>query len=296
MKFEMFKEMVKENIIRKMGNDYEVILNDVLKNNDTILTGLTIRKNDINIAPTIYLDNYYKMYQEGRYTIYTIVNEIINTFEENKMEKSFDAKFFLDFETVQPRIVHKVINKECNKELLKTVPYADFLDLAIIFQVVVTEASFGHGMATITIRHDHCKLWGIGIDELIFAARRNTPKYMVSRANAMQNLLGNLLDLDDDLSIPMDILILTNDKQINGANVILDKNFLRECSDTIGNSYYILPSSIHELLAIPDNGFIDVCDLKEMVRQVNDTTVKDDEILSYSVYYFDRENDRLSVL
>ena len=110
MNFELFKNIVKDNVSRKMGNGYKVTLNTVRKNNGIVLTGLTIMKEGSNISPTIYLDEYYELYKVGRYTIYTAVNDIIKIYKENEIKNPIDVKFFLDFETVRPRIIHKLIN------------------------------------------------------------------------------------------------------------------------------------------------------------------------------------------
>ena len=58
---------------------------------------------------------------------------------------------------------------------------------------------------------------------------------------------------------------------------------------------YCLPSSIHESLLIADDGSVGVSDLYEMVETVNRTCVSEDEIVSNSVYFYDRKEDRLSI-
>lgn len=303
MNFEVFKEILKNNIAVKLGNEYDVVFKDVIKNNGVMLTGVSILKKGTDIASVIYINEYYDMYKSGKKAIYTIVDDIIRLYKKNMPEKSVhDARFFLNFDTVQPRIIHKVINTEKNQELLKDVPHIDFLDLSIIFQIMLpNDDHFG----TIMIRNEHCKIWEIGIDELVFAARRNTPKLLPNVCRNLEFLIEDIIKEDNKEEIDSDfmrgesvtgVLILSNDRFTNGASVILDKNFLRECSDRMNSSYYILPSSIHEVLAIPDDGLINTADLKDMVKTVNDTEVNEEEILSYSVYYFDMVNDRLSVL
>ena len=298
MNFEVFKEILKNNIAVKLGNEYDVVFKDVIKNNGVMLTGVSILKKGTDIASVIYINEYYDMYKSGKKAIYTIVDDIIRLYKKNMPEKSVhDVRFFLNFDTVQPRIIHKVINTEKNQELLKDVPHIDFLDLSIIFQIMLPNDDY---FGTIMIRNEHCKIWEIGIDELVFAARRNTPKLLPNVCRNLEFLIeDNKEEIDSDFmrgESVTGVLILSNDRFTNGASVILDKNFLRECSDRMNSSYYILPSSIHEVLAIPDDGLINTADLKDMVKTVNDTEVNEEEILSYSVYYFDMVNDRLSVL
>lgn len=301
MKFETFKEIIRENVSCKLGDGYKVTLNDIRKNNGLILTGLTIRRDDTNVAPTIYINEYYELYKYGRCTIYEAVDGILKTYERNKKQDNFNIKFFLDFETVRPRIIHKLVNTERNKDLLNEVPNVQFLDLSIIFQILLSDDTYPGGTATITIHNEHCKLWGIGVDDLVFSARRNTPKLLPYTAKDIGTVISELHVLCNEpdtyrYSTDADMIVTTNTRMTNGSCVMLDKDFLRECAENIGSSYYILPSSVHECLLLPDDGIISVTELKDMVQETNDTEVEPEDILSYSVYYFDKENDRLSVL
>ena len=72
MNLKAFEELVKENVSIRLGSRYEVTINKITKNNDTILSGLTIRQGDLNISPTIYLNEYYEGYEKGQYTLYSI--------------------------------------------------------------------------------------------------------------------------------------------------------------------------------------------------------------------------------
>ena len=300
MNFEVFKEILKNNIAVKLGNEYDVVFKDVIKNNGVMLTGVSILKEGTDVAPVIYINGYYDMYKSGQSTIYAIVSEIIKSYKEIMAKNKINnARFFLDFDTIQPYIIRKLINTEKNRELLKDVPHIDFLDLSIIFQVMLPDDIY---FETITIQNKHCKMWEIGIDELIFTARRNMQRLLPNVCRNLEFFIEELTSESDskDYFIKDNnvsgILVLTNEKRINGASVMIDRNFLRECSDKMNDSFYILPSSVNELLAIPDNGHINTNELRDLVKTINDTEVDEEDVLSYSVYYFDMGNDRLSVL
>lgn len=303
MTFELFKKIVTDEVARKMGNDYRVTLRNVRKNNDILLSALVISENGTNLSPTIYLNEYYESYNNCERTINAIANNIIKVYNNIKKKENFDVKLFMDFEKVRPRIIHKLINTERNRELLQEVPSVPFFDLSIIFQILLPN-TYEQNLATITITYEHCKLWEIDIDELVFAARRNTSQLLPYVSKDIDSVISELLSVSGETLSDVGIndtsehimYVLSNVKKTNGATVLLDKNFLRKCSDDINSSYYILPSSIHECLLIPDNHLVNVNELKNMVESVNNSEVREDEILSYSVYYFDRDNDRLSVL
>ncbi|MBR3736039.1 MAG: hypothetical protein IKN07_09160, partial [Lachnospiraceae bacterium] len=68
MNFEEFTQYVKDNIkdfLPEKYADAEVDLQEIMKNNDEKLTGLVIRTEDSNITPTIYLNQYFKEYENG---------------------------------------------------------------------------------------------------------------------------------------------------------------------------------------------------------------------------------------
>ena len=63
------------------------------------------------------------------------------------------------------------------------------------------------------------------------------------------------------------------------------------CSEPI---IIVLPSSIHELLILPDNGSMQLSELEAMVREVNATQVAPEDRLSDKVQYYDRETKLLT--
>ena len=91
------------------------------------------------------------------------------------------------------------------------------------------------------------------------------------------------------------MFVLTNDRKTNGANILLFKEQLAELAEKVDDDFFILPSSIHELLAIPAFQVDDAEQLRQMVREVNDTQVAPDEILGYEAYLYNRETGEVEV-
>ena len=90
-----------------------------------------------------------------------------------------------------------------------------------------------------------------------------------------------------------DIYIMTNQAGVNGASVILYDRFLEEFSDRMDSEYYIIPSSIHEVILIPRENFMEPEEIRRMIREVNFTVVGPDDYLSDSLYYYNREKGRI---
>lgn len=78
---------------------------------------------------------------------------------------------------------------------------------------------------------------------------------------------------------------------VHGAGVLAYNDFMEKASERVNNqSFFILPSSIHELLIIPDNGNFDLKSLENMVKEVNATTVDPADQLTDNVYHYDAQN------
>ena len=288
-----------------------VMVHKVTKNNDLVLTGISIRSREVNIAPTIYMDDYYNDYKNGR-PVMDIIAEIENIYNTYKLEHNFNVNSITDFNHVQGKICYKLVNKDKNKELLSDAPYIQFHDLAIVFYVVVSEDSDRTG--TITVRNNLMEMWGNpDINDLYRIAKNNTQKRYKGSVFNMIEIMGDIIShnvdniepniVDDffemnftyeDNMIPM--FVATNNKKVNGAGVILYEGLLKTFAEKIGSDFYILPSSIHEVIFVPANGDMDVRYLIQMVKEVNATEVSPSEVLSDNVYKYNADTDFVEIM
>ena len=296
MEFTNFTTLVQRDVEKRAGENYRVKLNDVMKNNGVVLRGITLMQDDSNISPTIYLNPYYDAYENGDTTLGTVIDEVIDTYERNKINRSIDMKFFLNYETVRSRIIFKLINTEKNRELLRDVPYIPFHDLSIVFQCLVSEERFGN--ASILIHNVHLQLWKVNARELYECALENTPLlqgYELADMNTVLEEMKALGGIDDeeieDMQQEVPMYVLSNKSRINGASCILYKDILKDFAMVVDKDLYVLPSSIHEVILLPSDGTQESEQLKEMVREINQSQVEKEEVLSDSVYYYRRSDD-----
>ena len=296
MEFTNFTTLVQREVEKRAGENYRVKLNDVMKNNGVVLRGITLMQDDSNISPTIYLNPYYDAYENGDTTLGTVIDEVIDTYERNKINRSIDMKFFLNYETVRSRIIFKLITTEKNRELLRDVPYIPFHDLSIVFQCLVSEERFGN--ASILIHNVHLQLWKVNARELYECALENTPLlqgYELADMNTVLEEMKALGGIDDeeieDMQQEVPMYVLSNKSRINGASCILYKDILKDFAMVVDKDLYVLPSSIHEVILLPSDGTQESEQLKEMVREINQSQVEKEEVLSDSVYYYRRSDD-----
>ncbi len=86
-----------------------------------------------------------------------------------------------------------------------------------------------------------------------------------------------MLEISD--SVPM--YVLTNKQKVNGASCMLYPDLICQFSDRIGKNLFIIPSSVHELLLLPADHKDEASEIRCMIREINDTQVRVEEILSY---------------
>jgi hypothetical protein len=299
MNFKQFCEKVYEGITEFYGNDVTVELKEVEKNNGVILTGLLLSEDDCNVSPAIYLDSFFLDYKYGREMVH-IIMDIVNLYEKIRKHQQVDIQFFMEYEAVKERICFKLINYDKNKILLRDVPHIKYLNLAIVFFYAYDNPILGTG--AIMIRNIHQEEWKVTIEELYQKAKENTVRLFPPEVIGIEELLEEMVEgkiaasrenIKEQIKIPM--YILTNNSRRFGAISIFYPEVLNKLAQKENANLFLLPCSVHEVILLPDRG-LDAKTLKEMVQDVNETQVAEEEILSNSVYYFDRKMEKISVL
>jgi hypothetical protein len=298
MEFKTFVYETTETIRNLIEVGAIVSLKRITKNNNVVLHGITIRADNENISPTIYLNHYYQEYLDGR-SIMEIATEIIELYQNHKVKNSIDVNFFTEFDNLKNRIVFKLIHYDKNIKMLNGMPHIKFMDLAIVFYYLVRSDLIGN--ATILIHNSHMNMWGIDTEVIYRAAKSNTERLLEVEIENIEKVLEEelgadikeLMEEDTEYAIPM--YVMSNKQKLNGAACILYQNVLKNFSNKIDSDLYVLPSSVHELIIIPKSGNNIPEELKELVKETNDNHVDDEEILSYSVYEYIRNEDRLQI-
>ncbi|MGN0341337.1 MAG: DUF5688 family protein [Roseburia sp.] len=302
MTYQLFKSYIREHMCNAFPEGTSVNIQSIQKNNDVFLDGLTIMESDCNVAPTIYLNDFYSDYCNGT-TLEEIINHILNLYQSAKPDAPIDLSFFTDFEQVKNRIMFKLIHYEKNQVLLQDIPHFPYLDLAIVFYCLVESHSTGN--ATILIRNNHLALWDISADELYQHARRNTPRTLPPLCQPLTGMLMEMMcddtenaalsELQDAENIPP-LFVLTNEKKSFGACALLYPDSLKQAATQLERDLYILPSSIHEVLLLPVDTQMSPDELSEMVREINRTQLEKEEVLSDHIYYYSLDRDTLRMV
>lgn len=286
MDFNVFTDNIVNVLQQRMGHEYDVKVTKVTKNNDIELTGVVLMKESDNLSPTIYLDGLFEEYQDGAY-IEDLAEQIIRLYKEQLPAGRLDMDFFRNFEQVKDRIFYKLVSYDKNRKMLEKLPYYKWNDLAIIFYYAMEEERIGR--ASITIHHQHLKMWEQSLDTLYAVAQENMKKSMPELLVSMKDLLEETtgLKMGEDTYLPM--YVLTNQEKVYGAAAMLYSEHMKKLAERWQTDLLILPSSIHEVLLLPDDGQNEYAFYKQMVEEVNTTQVEPEEVLSYSLYRYCRE-------
>ena len=263
-----------------------------LKNNNISRIGITITNPEINISPTMYIEDFYEQYKNGC-SIHDIAFRILEVYDEIRFDHSWDLSDITDFESISGKIAYKLIHFEKNRPFLQTVPHLRYQDLAIVFFLFVEIDCDDSG--TILITNEMMHSWDITIDTLYHYAAYNTkllfPAEFKPMCAVICDMLGTACSHQDFLDDHM--YVLTNSENQFGAATLLYDDLLEDIGSHLQDDYYILPCSIHELIIIPRRFSPSVPDLSAMVSEINETELSEDEFLTDQIYYFSRIHNTL---
>ena len=251
MNYNVFGNEVKQEVEKLLGTEVRVELRQITKNNGIILDGICILEKGCNVSPTIYLEEFYREYKNGM-SLREIASRICEVYEKRCRGIPFSLEYFLDFEKMKERIFCKLINWELNKELLNEVPNIPCLDLAVVFVCAVENEEFGNG--SILVREEHRKLWRVSKELLYEYARENTFRLRPFELKSMEELIEDMVEPEEKKllkEIPM--YVLSNQKRVFGAAGLLYDRVLSDAGVRLEDDFYVLPSSVHEVILVPDH-------------------------------------------
>ena len=298
IKKENFKETIKKELMNRIKG-VKLYENNVLKNNVTKL-GIVVNRANENISPTFYIDDLYNMYLENN-SIDEVVDFIENVVNENRPQTTIIDKLNNVYENVLPRLV----NKQTNYQLLSDCPHRDFLDMAIVYYIEERDIN-NNGIMAIKVTNDMLQLKNLSEEKLYKHAIQNLKKKeqhkILGMSSQMIELMTNkkINENIDDIDFYNEIfVVLSNFVGVNGCRQILNNDLLKTISDKIKNDFYVLPSSIHEVLITPTDlvgtNESDIETLKQMVTDINEEKVGIEEQLTDNVYVYRYDKQCLEV-
>lgn len=308
--YDTFSREMLDKLQEKIGREKPLIIRKFLKNNSVELDGVVLDSEYCPVSPTFYMQEFYEQYKLGC-TIEEIADFASDYYERDYGEEFFEEVQMDSFEGIKDTVVFKVINRERNRKFLKDVPYFSYLDLAIIFCVVIIDPEGRSG--SVTIHNHQLEEWGISKSDLYDTAVRNTKKLFGVEIKEIQEVIVDIVLSSDHFVVPplpdaiyhdlieeirnqvvkFPIYVLSNKTRHLGAGCMLYKD-IEIFADKLEDDLYIVPSSIHEVLLIPASVKVSDEELLDILHEVNRDELDETEFLSDKIYHFDRKTRHIS--
>ena len=287
-----------EERYKEMGQDYSVTIKNRERVNRENSSSIVVKKPGQLQQPGIVMNSFYADFSEGKKKIDEIIDQLMKTVEEENLGIQLNGSYFTK-DRILKNIRMELINADRNRELLSHVPHRMVADLAVIYKYIIQDT--GEGIIGATLTNHTIAGMGIHEDELFQMAmdnRRENAPYVIGNLEDVIHGLNESLGMEetpeeDGLDSFLDCSVLTSQDGLFGASCILYPEAVKELAAAKGGNFFLLPSSIHEWLVIPDDGIYD--GLEDIVRFVNQNEVGEEEVLSDHVYYYDVQKQELSI-
>lgn len=291
MNYSSFCDYLFASLMNQMERGATISKEKIRKNNNVSLDAFVIHIPDSASSPVVYLQPLYQNYLNGssiekiaQMVLAKLKREIPLSLELAEQVRSFDTTF--------DRIAFRLVSRKNNEDLLKDVPWVPYLDLAVIFYL---HLGVKDDKQITTLIHNHqAKSWNLSPDALFNLAKLNTPRLCPSTIGCLEHMLLGWDD-EEDRIVPCEsplptLYVLSNTSGINGASCLLYEGIIKDFADQIGSDLIILPSSIHEVLILPDSHDSDYENFRRMIQNVNAEDVPEEDILSDELYLYRRDS------
>ena len=321
-----FMEMAKQEILRQLPEDVSAGLSlkevEVVKINDQKNHGFCFQKDGSKASPTLYLDQAYDLFRHGA-SLERLMGDVTRAYLES-IDRGLDpAEPDLSFDNIRDKLSLRLVETKRNREYLLDKPYLDVGNgLALICDVQLSR-NMSECWRTV-VNNGIAEANGYDKNELFQEAIRSAVKIDPPEMKDLQdvvfgdkdgrNLLSGTKDLQDVVfgdkdgrnllsgtdaplkdnagSLEPIYLISSRSRQF-GAAAFFYPGVKEQAADILGEGYTVLPSSLHEILLVPDSSRIPVSDLQNMVKETNRSQVEPKDILSDNIYHFDNFQGKL---
>lgn len=308
MEKENFKKYVRENIKNVLVSHdsryegCEIVEETNRKNNGKRYPVLVIKQQDEQCNPVINVEEYFRDYEFNGEPLNILLEEMAMSVINKNAPENISASEIKDFDKIKDSIVINVVNYNQNREDLSL--YDQYGEFAVIYRIVKASSS---NMMYITISQDMLEMWGKTKKEIHDLAICNTERMFPAKEKPLGTLIiEKETEKIDMLEIPEQVkerlkeeirkeiensgtnmIMLSNEEISHGASVLFYPGLMERLAEKYGG-FYLIPSSVHELMLYPDDGTVGKEELKEILMEANRGTVPMEDWLSDNLYYYDQ--------
>ena len=214
------------------------------------------------------------------------------SYEEIVMEK------YMDYCVARTHLVLWVSDHDYRKKHLCRIPHRRAADLAVTCHLMDRDEN--GKIHFIVVDQEMLDWMKVSESQLFADAFTFGPRNLPPVIRPMERVLEEIFEGKDQhyeektfeeqldaFDIRNELAVLTNSEGIYGAAAVFYPFILEMIADRMGGNFFILPSSVHEIILLPDDGVYHLMELEKMVREINRTELMAEDWLSDSVYYYD---------
>lgn len=296
-----FFNYIAENVQMYLPSSFEdaqVLIEESIKENGRKVPALLIIRQGDSSIPRISLEEIYNVYRAGNSLNACVRKAADLRVAFDNPECLSDLGYVKDYEKIRDKLMIKLCDPELNQEWLCDKAYTLHGDFAAVYYVEIHKEerkAFSMPVDKQLMEEWKVSLKQIHEDALLSESAKGAVLFTMDdyccSAMTESEMFRNLLDGKTEWHPEMEetpMLCLTNSSMKNGASMILQEELMKRVGEIIGSDFYVLPSSRHEILLVPDIGIVDTAGLSQMVKEINGTEVDLCDKLSDKVQYYDR--------
>lgn len=296
-----FEAELCRQVLYILGGEYQTELSLVRKNNGVMKTALHIRRENSECIPCFYMDELYRSYCMGENEI-ALAEYLANIVREECEHVKEKASEYLHKEWIREHLFLRLVQLKTNEEWLQEAVYVPVLDFAAVFYVVTEDTEDGVKSYQLPRRVWESLELGDAeayfpiivkntqrlFPEKLWCVKHNIAECRIEGADIIKEVLP-----EQESLYSYRLYVLSNHRQINGATVLLYPGLLQRIGEMFSGSFYLIPSSVHEVLLLKETREEGAGFLNRMVREVNEQKVEPEEVLADHVYYYSVKEQRL---
>jgi hypothetical protein len=290
MDYEQFKNQIEEDLHQALadhGINASFSEHQVEKLNDSY-EALTITPEGSPIGVNANLSGMFKAIEDGQDYNEVVERASASIIAGIENAPAINVAALTNYDEMKSKLAMEVVSADRNADMLQNVPHEQMEDMAVVYRLILGQDK--EGRSSVLVTNDLMEQFGVTHDQLREDALVNAPEIRPSEIKGMSKVMNDLMGPGMVPEIdPADeqMFVAGVSDKIHGAGVIAYPNFFEDAAEKLGGDFYVLPSSIHEVLLVRDNGEMTAKDLEAMVREVNATQVAPEEQLTDHVYHYD---------
>ena len=300
MDFEEFKNELMELLTQELDNRGIENLSlrfDSINSPDGQNERLVVAVGDSKMSMAFRLREIYRDFENGEDMDHAVdrmcstIKESISVIETREQ----DVKAFItDYEKVKDNTYLRLVPGD--SPILADTPHKKIEDMALVVSIALVDFSDEHGKSVVVVSKPLMEMYGIDEQQLFADAERNSLQYEPVVFTPLGQMIKDLIkaeNLPDPADEGIVAYIATNRSGFHGASVISYPDFCKEAAETMGGSFFLIPSSVHEFILIKDDGTPKAKDLNRMIKNVNETVLEPRDFLSNQCYHYNAKSKTL---